>query len=128
MTAAVVTTRATRALLERVFPRGAIVLTTLSLVYFVMGVVRNRIFANVYGAGAELDAYNAAFRIPEIALDILVASGLAAPFVPIYTSLRERDGDERPGQKIDVRLARLFPFHWMRPPGRALVRRARSER
>ena len=83
-----------RAQLERVFPRGAIVLSVLSLAYFAMGIVRNRIFANTYGAGAELDAYNAAFRIPEIALDVLVAAGLTAPFVPIYTSLRQADGDE----------------------------------
>ena len=47
-----------------------------------MGIIRNRVFANTYGAGAELDAYNAAFRIPEIALDVLVAAGLTAPFVP----------------------------------------------
>ena len=51
-----------------------------------MGIVRNRVFANTYGAGAELDAYNAAFRIPEIALDVLVAAGLTAPFVPIFTA------------------------------------------
>src|SRR6187551_3575540 len=83
-----------RGLLDRVFPRGAIVLTTLSLVYFAMGVVRNRVFANTYGAGAELDAYNAAFRIPEIALDVLVAAGLTAPFVPIFTSLRHERADD----------------------------------
>lgn len=82
-----------RRLLERVFPPGAIVLSVLSLAYFAMGIVRNRVFANTFGAGAELDAYNAAFRIPEIALDVLVAAGLTAPFVPIYTSLRR--GDER---------------------------------
>jgi putative peptidoglycan lipid II flippase len=87
---------ATRALLERVFPRGAIVLTSLSLVYFALGVVRNRVFANTYGAGAQLDAYNAAFRVPEVALDVLIAAGLSAPFVPIYTSLRERAGDDAP--------------------------------
>jgi putative peptidoglycan lipid II flippase len=61
-----------------------------------MGIVRNRIFANTYGAGAELDAYNAAFRIPEIALDVLVAAGLTAPFVPIFTTLRERSDDDEP--------------------------------
>ena len=61
-----------------------------------MGIVRNRVFANTYGAGAELDAYNAAFRIPEIALDVLVAAGLTAPFVPIYSSLRHDDGDDAP--------------------------------
>ena len=91
MTAIVATSRG---LLDRVFPRGAIVLSVLSLAYFAMGIVRNRIFANTYGAGAELDAYNAAFRIPEIALDVLVAAGLAAPFVPIYSSLRHDQADD----------------------------------
>ncbi|HET9755726.1 MAG TPA: hypothetical protein VFP66_04430, partial [Candidatus Limnocylindrales bacterium] len=53
-----------RTLIDRIFPRGALILSVLSFVYFVMGVVRNRVFANTYGAGPELDAYNAAFRIP----------------------------------------------------------------
>jgi putative peptidoglycan lipid II flippase len=90
---------AIRALIETVFPRGAIALSVLSLGYFAAGIVRNRIFANTYGASAELDAYNAAFRIPEIALDVLVAAGLAAPFVPIYSSLRgpaRAPGDDEP--------------------------------
>ena len=80
-----------RALIDRIFPRGALILSVLSFVYFVMGIVRNRVFANTFGAGPELDAYNAAFRIPEIALDVLVAAGLTAPFVPIYSSLRRDD-------------------------------------
>ncbi len=84
-----------RGLLDRVFPRGAILLSVLSLGYFVSGIIRNRVFANTYGAGAELDAYNAAFRIPEIALDVLVAAGLTAPFVPIYSRLRHDDGGDR---------------------------------
>jgi putative peptidoglycan lipid II flippase len=82
-----------RALIDRVFPRGAILLSVLSLAYFATGIIRNRVFANTYGAGAELDAYNAAFRIPEIALDVLVAAGLTAPFVPIYSRLRHDTGD-----------------------------------
>jgi putative peptidoglycan lipid II flippase len=83
---------AVRRLVDRVVPRGALVLSILSLGYFAMGIVRNRVFANTFGAGNELDAYYAAFRIPEIALDVLVAAGLTAPFVPIYTSLRH-NGD-----------------------------------
>ena len=80
-----------RSLLDRLFPRGALILSTLTFAFFVMGIVRNRIFANTYGVGPELDAYNAAFRIPEIALDVLVAAGLTAPFVPIFSSLRRDD-------------------------------------
>jgi len=83
--------RPARRLLERIFPPGALILSVLTFGYFAMGIVRNRVFANTYGAGSELDAYNAAFRIPEIALDVLVAAGLTAPFVPIFTSLRRTD-------------------------------------
>jgi len=80
-----------RRVIDRVFPRGALILSTLTLGYFAMGLVRNRALATTFGAGPELDAYNAAFRIPEIALDVLVAAGLTAPFVPIFNSLRLRD-------------------------------------
>jgi putative peptidoglycan lipid II flippase len=81
------------ALVARFLPQGAIVLSLLTLGYFVMGQVRNRVFATTFGAGPELDAYYAAFRIPEIALDVLVAAGLTAPFVPIFTKVRQDDGE-----------------------------------
>jgi putative peptidoglycan lipid II flippase len=80
-----------RRLIDRVFPRGALVLSVLTFGYFAMGILRNKALANTFGAGPELDAYNAAFKIPEIALDVLVAAGLTAPFVPIFNSLRQRD-------------------------------------
>lgn len=83
-----------RRLIDRVFPRGALLLSVLSFGYFGAGIVRNRILASEFGAGPELDAYNAAFRIPEIALDILVASGLSAPFVPIFSRLLGHDDEE----------------------------------
>jgi putative peptidoglycan lipid II flippase len=80
-----------RRLIDRVFPRGALILSTLTFGYFAMGIIRNRALSTTFGAGPELDAYNAAFKIPEIALDVLVAAGLTAPFVPIFNGLRQRD-------------------------------------
>ncbi len=80
-----------RALAARFLPQGAILLAILTIASYAAGLVRDRIFARTYGAGAELDAYNAAFILPELALDVLVASGLAAPFVPVFTSLRRED-------------------------------------
>ena len=46
--------------------RGAIVLSVLTFGGYLMGLVRDRIFARTFGAGAELDAYNAAFVLPEL--------------------------------------------------------------
>ena len=87
---------AIRALLARVLPQGAILLSILTFASYAAGLVRDRVFARTYGAGTELDAYNAAFVLPELLLDVLVASGLTAPFVPVFTTLRGRDPDAAP--------------------------------
>src|ERR1035437_8184507 len=80
--------RRTRAVLSSALPRGALILSSLTFAGYVMGLVRDRMFAHTFGAGPELDAYNAAFVLPELALDVLVAGGLVAPFVPIFIGLR----------------------------------------
>jgi putative peptidoglycan lipid II flippase len=82
---------AIRAMLARFLPQGAILLGVLTFASYLAGLVRDRIFARTYGAGSDLDAYNAAFVLPELALDVLVAAGLTAPFVPVFSSLR-REG------------------------------------
>jgi putative peptidoglycan lipid II flippase len=80
-----------RGLLGRFLPQGALLLSVLTFGSYAMGLVRDRVFARTYGAGPELDAYNAAFVLPELALDVLVASGLTAPFVPVFSTLRRDD-------------------------------------
>jgi len=80
-----------RGLIERVVPRGALTISILTFVYFGLGLVRNRVLSNTFGSSAEFEAYVAAFRIPEIAFDVVVAAGLSAPFVPIYNNLRRAD-------------------------------------
>ena len=83
-----------RRLLERYVPPGALLLATLTFASYAMGLVRDRTFARTFGAGPELDAYNAAFVLPELLLDVLVASGLTAPFVPIYARLAAHTREE----------------------------------
>lgn len=87
-----------RGMVARFLPRAALLLATLTFGSYVLGLVRDRIFARTFGAGPELDAYNAAFVLPELTLDVLVASGLAAPFVPIFLQLRL---GHRPGEGTD---------------------------
>ena len=88
---------------DRLVPRGAIVLSALTFGSYVMGLIRDRILTSTYGAGAELDTFNAAFVIPELTFGVIVASGLAAPFIPIFTTLRTDAGEaaaHRFGQSI----------------------------
>jgi len=95
-----------RAWLARFLPQGAILLAVLTFGAYLAGLVRDRIFARTYGAGAELDAYNAAFVLPELLLDVLVAAGLTAPFVPVFTTLRrDAPGDAAPFAQTVLTLA-----------------------
>lgn len=80
-----------RQLVDRYLPTGAALLSVLIFGSYVMGLVRDRIFARTFGAGSELDAYNAAFVLPELLLDVLVEAGLAAPFIPIFLRLRSSE-------------------------------------
>lgn len=84
---------APRALMTRFVPRGALVLSILTFVGYGLGLVRERALSQSFGAGTELDAYKAAFLIPELLFSVIVASGLAAPFIPIFASLRRDDGE-----------------------------------
>lgn len=82
------TVAAARSAIDRYLPRGAAILSVLIFASYVLGLVRDRIFARTFGAGSELDAYNSAFVLPELLLDVLVEAGLAAPFIPIFLRLR----------------------------------------
>ena len=82
-----------RGLSARFLPQGAPLLSALIFGSYVMGLLRDRIFARTFGAGSELDAYNAAFVLPELLLDVLVEAGLAAPFIPIFLRLRAGEED-----------------------------------
>ena len=82
---------AVRPLADRFVPRGALILSVLVFGNYVLAYGRNLVFARTFGAGSELDAYYAAFIIPELTLGVLVASGLAAPFVPLFVGLKQED-------------------------------------
>lgn len=83
--------------LAKVLPRGVILLSGLTFAAYVMGLVRDRTFARTFGAGSELDVYNAALILPELVLDVLVIAGLSSAFVPVYAKLKHEGGDQTQG-------------------------------
>lgn len=77
------------------FSLGAAVLTATTLLSYITGLLRDRIFARTFGAGRELDLYNASFEIPDLILNVLVSSALSAAFIPIFSSLIGTDEKEK---------------------------------
>ena len=77
-----------RAIVFTALPTGAVVLSIVTFGSYGMGLFKDRMLGHLFGAGPELDAYIAAFKVPELALDVLVFGGLVAPFVPLFLGLR----------------------------------------
>jgi putative peptidoglycan lipid II flippase len=69
-----------------------------------LGFLRDRILASRFGAGDTLDAYYAAFRIPDLLYGFLVLGALSAAFVPVFTELyvqkKEREAWELTGNVL----------------------------
>jgi len=77
--------------LAKLIPAGSVVLGITVLISYLLGLVRDHYFAQIFGATRALDAYNAAFLLPDLLFNILVASGIAAAFIPILTELLKLD-------------------------------------
>ena len=57
----------------------------------ILGVAREIVLAAYFGASMQMDAYNVAFRIPNLLRDLFAEGAMTAAFVPAFTrSLTER--------------------------------------
>jgi putative peptidoglycan lipid II flippase len=59
----------------------------------ILGLVREQVFAALFGASRELDAFITAFRIPNLFRDLFAEGALSAAFVTCFTKKLEREGD-----------------------------------
>jgi putative peptidoglycan lipid II flippase len=62
------------------------------------GLVRVRIFSHYFGLGAAADAFNAAFRIPNLLQNLFGEGALSGSFIPVHAALRARDEHEAAAQ------------------------------
>jgi putative peptidoglycan lipid II flippase len=62
------------------------------------GFVRQRAMGHFFGAGPVLDAFNTAFRIPNILQNLLGEGVLSASFIPTYSRLLSEGKEEEAGK------------------------------
>jgi putative peptidoglycan lipid II flippase len=79
--------------LEQTFSlsKAASIIGVLTLVSRLAGLVRDRLFASHFGAGDILDAYYAAFRVPDFIFNLLILGTLSAAFIPVFTEWYAKD-------------------------------------
>jgi len=70
---------------------AAFILAVSGIISRLLGLVRDRLLAGSFGAGEELDIYFAAFRIPDFVYGILIAGGITAAFLPVFSEYFKED-------------------------------------
>jgi putative peptidoglycan lipid II flippase len=73
--------------------RSASVFSALTLVSRVFGLIRDQIIAIVFGAGAGLDAFWVAFKIPNFMRRLFAEGAFSQGFVPVLGEYKVKQGD-----------------------------------
>jgi len=88
--------------------RAASTISVLTLASRITGFVSQMILAALFGAGAAMDAFNVAFRIPNLLRRLFAEGAFSQAFVPLLAETRAREGDEVTHRLVDAVGTTLF--------------------
>ena len=74
--------------------RAASTISLFTLASRITGLMRDVVISSVFGAGASFDAFNVAFRIPNLLRRLFAEGAFSQAFVPVLGEYRTRQGDE----------------------------------
>jgi putative peptidoglycan lipid II flippase len=82
--------------------KAASTVSLLTLASRITGLVRDLMQASVFGANALTDAFNVAFRIPNLLRRLVGEGAFSQAFVPLLAASHARDGEEATHRLIDA--------------------------
>ena len=82
--------------------KAASTVSLLTLISRVTGLAREQLIAAAFGASAATDAFNVAFRIPNLFRRLFAEGAFSQAFVPLLAATRARDGDAATHGLIDA--------------------------
>lgn len=80
---------------RRQMARSAGLVSVLFAASRLLGLLREVVIGARFGTGAELDAYLAAFRVPDLIFYLAAGGALASAFIPTFTARLAEDSDPR---------------------------------
>jgi putative peptidoglycan lipid II flippase len=72
--------------------RSAGLISVATMASRVLGVAREMVLAAFFGASAEMDAFNVAFRVPNLLRDLFAEGAMTAAFIPRFTRALTEQG------------------------------------
>ncbi|MEO6363971.1 MAG: murein biosynthesis integral membrane protein MurJ, partial [Caldimonas sp.] len=88
--------------------RAASTISLFTLASRITGLTRDIVVAATFGAGASFDAFNVAFRIPNLLRRLFGEGAFSQAFVPALARARAADGDDATQALIDAAATALF--------------------
>ena len=74
--------------------KSASIVSLLTLASRITGLVRELLIAAAFGASATTDAFNVAFRIPNLLRRLFAEGAFSQAFVPILAESRTKNGEQ----------------------------------
>jgi putative peptidoglycan lipid II flippase len=75
--------------------RSAGLMGIATLISRILGLIREQVFAVLFGASHAMDAYNVAFRIPNLLRDLFAEGAMSTALVPTYIRTQQEEGERR---------------------------------
>jgi len=88
--------------------RAASTISLFTLASRITGLARDVVISSVFGAGAAFDAFNVAFRIPNLLRRLFGEGAFSQAFVPMLARTRAADGDAKTSELVDAVATVLF--------------------
>ena len=82
--------------------RAGLVVSVAVFASRVLGWLRTVVITSTFGAGPDLDAYFAAFRLPDLVFQLVAAGALASAVVPVLSGLLAHDEEARAWHVVSV--------------------------
>ena len=80
--------------LQKTIAGGAMIIALFSILSRLLGLLRDRLLSSTFGAGEVLDAYYAAFRLPDLIFNTLILGALSSAFIPIFLKYWNKNKEE----------------------------------
>lgn len=88
--------------------RSAAVMGIATFVSRIAGLLREQTFAFLFGAGIYTDAFNVAFRIPNLLRDLFAEGAMSAAFIPTFNSVLEKEGRQKAFKLTNLTFCAIF--------------------
>jgi len=88
--------------------RATLILTGSFIASRILGLLRNSLFAYVFGATSTSDAFWQAFLVPDLIFTVIAGGALSSAFIPVFTQYIVGDHDEKTAWHITSSLLNLI--------------------